>query len=206
MAESTDPQRGGIEVSPEEERFLRGFVRRQLVPWTLLLSAAWLLVAWSLAGGDASDLEARTAAALAQVRNENQSLRTEMAVLRADLAEPASHAGGDELERRVEDAKANVRMIESRISAALDRRISALEAGRAQGEPVAARAAAGPPPDAAAWDVSAILDRLYALEMREDRSDSAAPAASVPALERRILQLEAAAQGVPLPAGPAPRY
>jgi hypothetical protein len=172
-----------------------------------MLMAVWALGAWWMGGSDVSDMEARTAAALAQVRNENQTLRAELASLRSEmLTAPASHPGGDELERRVEDAKANVRMIESRISAALDRRISALEANRTQGASVASNAGSGPPPDAAAWDVSAILDRLYALEMRESQSASAGADRNVAGLERRILQLEAAAQGLPLPAAPAPIY
>ncbi|MBW2267690.1 MAG: hypothetical protein JRH16_03860 [Deltaproteobacteria bacterium] len=207
MSDSIDPQGAGIEVSPEEKRFLRGFVRRQLVPWTLMLLAVGALgVGWR-GGGDASDLEARTAAALAQVRNENQKLRAELVSLRSEMAgASASHSGGDELERRVEDAKANVRMIESRISAALERRINALEAGLARGATASASAEAGPPPEAAAWDVSAILDRLYALEMREGQSGSAASDTRVAAVERRLIQLEAATQGVPLPAAPAPTY
>jgi hypothetical protein len=207
MSDSTNPQRAGIEVSPEEMRFLRGFVRRQLVPWTLMLLAVWALGGWWTGDSDVSDMEARTAAALAQVRSENQKLRADLTSLRTEmLAVPASHSGGDELERRIEDAKANVRMIESRISAALDRRISALEAGRTRGAPMAGNAEAGPPPDAAAWDVSAILDRLYALEMREGQGASGSADRGVADLERRMIQLEAAAQGLPVPAGPAPSY
>lgn len=203
MSESTDPQGGGIEVSPEEVRFLRGFVRRQLVPWTIVVVAIAIGAAWSSRGGDSSDLEARTAAGLAQVRSENQKLRAELDSLRVEIAaNPGTTPVGDELERRVENAKANVRMIEARITAALERRINALESRVSTGATAAAGPASGPPPDAAAWDVSAILDRLYALEMREGGGDSGATDGRIAQLERRVIQLEAAAQGVPIPAAP----
>ena len=208
MSNSTDPQGGAVEVSPQEMQFLRGVMRRQLMPWTLLLLGIGALGLWSTSGGDSSDLEARTAAALSQVRSEHQKLTAEIATLRKEIAAaPAKSGGSDELERRVEDAKANVRMIESRISAALDRRIAALEAGVARGSAAAiASTQASPPADASAWDVSAILDRLYAVEMREGSGAAGASDGRISALERRIVQLEAAAQGVPLPAASTPSY
>lgn len=204
MASPNDPQGGGIDVSPEEEHFLRGFVRRQLVPWTLGLLIVTSAVAWGLRGDDASAIETRTAAALAQVRSENQKLRAEFESMQVEMGNAStSPTGTDELERRIENAKANVRMIESRITASLDRRIAGLEAQLASGVPAAAPASAtAPPAEAAAWDVSAILDRLYALEMREDGGGAASQ--RIAQLERRVIQLEAAAQGVPIPAAPAP--
>ncbi len=209
MASPNDPQGGGIDVSPEEERFLRGFVRRQLVPWTLALLVVTTAVAWGLSGDDASEIETRTSAALAQLRSENQKLKAELDSMRVELAgAPSDGAGADELERRIENAKANVRMIESRITAALERRIDALEARVASGASAAPASAApstgAPPADAAAWDVSAILDRLYALEMRED--GGGVDTERIARLERRVMQLEAAAQGVPIPAAPASSY
>lgn len=174
-----------IEVSPEEARFLAHFFRRQILPWAAGLLLFPLAVSWWFGGDDGSAREARTAAALAQVRTENQALRADLAALmaRSDSGQ-VSGAGANELERRVEDAKQSVRMIEARVTAELDRRIDALEA---RGLSPAAASESGPPPDAAAWDVSAILDRLYALEMRDGVGVSETRVAT---LEGRVARLE----------------
>lgn len=185
-----------IVVSPEEKRFLAGFFRRQMLPWAAVLLVIPAAASWWLGGDDGSAREARTAAALAQVRTENQALRADLAdlVARVDSGR-VSDRGGNELERRVEDAKQSVRMIEARVTAELDRRIDVLEARAAS---PSASGESGPPPDAAAWDVSAILDRLYALEMRDGVGVSEA---RVVTLEGRVARLEA--PGVPSSAGPA---
>jgi hypothetical protein len=88
-------------------------------------------------------------------------------------------------------------MIEARVIAATERRLDTLESQLAASAPSPAPVApAGPPPDAAAWDVSAILDRLYALEMRQEQqaatreTDERAHAAQLTRLEARIAGLE----------------
>jgi hypothetical protein len=119
--------------------------------------------------------------------------------------------GADELERRVEDAMQSVRMIESRVTAELDSRLDALEALSEGGALAAAPApAVGPPSaDASAWDVSTVLDRLYALEMRQEKDGLAreaserAGSARLDGLERRLAQIEG--QGDPAPAAPPAR-
>ncbi len=195
MGDATPPQEP-IVVSPEEERFLAHFFRRQMLPWAGVLLVIPVTAIWWLAGDDGGAREARTAAAVAQVRTENQALRAQLAVLtEAFEAGRSSGRGGDELERRVEDAKQSVRMIEARVTAALERRINALEA-QASALPDSGQVA--PPPDAAAWDVSAILDRLYALEMRNGGRVSDH---RVSVLEERIARLEAPTAS--LPAAPA---
>lgn len=192
----TMPSEEPIVVSPEEKRFLARFFRRQLLLWAGILLGVPVVATWWLADPDGGAREARTAAAIAQVRTENQALRAELAALNDRLdAGASSDRGGDELERRVEDARQSVRMIEARVTAALERRIDSLETQ------VSARQDAGsdaPPPEAAAWDVSAILDRLYALEMRDGGSVSEH---RVSELEERIAQLEMPLDS--LPAAPA---
>lgn len=181
MADATDPRGGEIEVSPEEIRFLRGFVRREVLPWAGILLVISLTCVWWLGGDDAGQLEARTAAAMAQVRSENQKLRAELESLRVELAAaPSGPGASNELERQLENARQNVRMIETRVTAALERRIDGLEARLNEGMSAAASPQMGPPPDAAAWDVSAILDRLYALEMRLDAAQQGAPVPAAP--------------------------
>ncbi|MCP4239867.1 MAG: hypothetical protein GY772_04835 [bacterium] len=189
-------QQEPIVVSPEEERFLRGFFRRQMLPWVVALVVISVTAIWWLADDDGSVREARIAAALAQVRTENQALRAEIAAV-TEIFETGSSPdrGADELERQVEDAKRSVRMIESRITAALERRIDALEVQASA--PSESRGEA-PPADVAAWDVSAILDRLYALEMRDAGGVSEH---RVSVLEERVAGLETSRGS--LPAAPA---
>lgn len=205
--------RGGeIEVTPEERRFLARFFRRNAMPWFAVAMVTAVASAWLPRGVDAGALEARTSAALAQVRAENQRLREDLDAmsrrLESGLQGVGDH-GADELEQRVEDAKQNVRMIESRVTAKLDRRLDALEEQMREGAgPALARSTpAGPPPsDASAWDVSTILDRLYALEMRQEQESAAREstlrdsATRIDRLERRIAQIEGSAG--PTPAAP----
>lgn len=197
MAEDFDSRGGEMEVTPEEERFLKRFFRRQILPWFTILVVIAVTSAWAFGGGDdGAALEARTSAALAQLRGENQRLRQEIGGLseRVDTGLARDDSGANELERRVEDAKRSVRAIESRVSAALERRLNVLEAKLGGGSlagpvPLASRA---PPPDASAWDVSAILDRLYALEMRQEQQLAARDASDrdIGRLEARVVQLE----------------
>jgi small-conductance mechanosensitive channel len=211
MAEESDPRAGEMEVTPEEERFLKRFFRRQLLPYFAVLlvisvTSAW----WPSEEEEAGALEARTSAALAQLRTENQRLKAALEALseRMDTGLSAQDHGANELERRVEDAKRSVRMIEARVIAATERRLDTLESQLATGAPSPSRAApAGPPPEAAAWDVSAILDRLYALEVRQEReatireTDQRSRAAQLSQLVARIARLER--DQTALPASPA---
>ncbi len=199
-----------MQVTPEEERFLKRFFRRQLLPYFAVLLAISVTSAWWPSDEEeAGALEARTSAALAQLRTENQRLRAALEALseRMDAGLSAQDHGANELERQVEDAKRSVRMIEARVIAATERRLDALESRLAAGAPKPSLTApVGPPPEAAAWDVSAILDRLYALEMRQEReaatqeSDQLSRAAQLAQLAVRIARLERGE--LPLPASP----
>jgi len=214
MSEQVEPRGGELEVTPEEERFLKRFFRRQLLPYFAILLVISVTSAWWPRGdheGEAGALEARTSAALAQLRTENQRLRVELEALsqRMETVLSTQDHGENELERQVEDAKRSVRMIEARVIAATERRLDALESQfAAAGAPSPARSAsAGPPPEAAAWDVSAILDRLYALEMRQEREAAIQEngqhprAAELAQLAARIARLERGER--PLPASAA---
>ena len=209
---------GELEVTPEEARFLRGFFRRQLRPWAVGLVALSVTLSLALGDEDAAEVEVRTSSAVAQLRSENQKLVAEIerisARLETGLAARESESGND-LERRVEDAKHSVRMIEARITARLERRLDSLEAKTAGGQVHGPMAAAplprpgtgAPPPDASAWDVSQILDRLYALEMSQQEVGSQArPSGRLGALEQRVARLEDSRVGQALPADMAPSF
>jgi len=199
-----------MEVTPEEKRFLKRFFRRQLLPYFAVLLVISVTSAWWPSEEEAGALEARTSAALAQLRTENQRLKVTLAALseRMDAGLSVQDHGANELERRVEDAKRSVRMIEAQVIAATERRLDTLESQLATGAPEPSRAApAGPPPEAAAWDVSAILDRLYALEVRQEReaaiqeTDQHSRAGQLARLVARIARLER--DPVSPPASPA---
>jgi len=205
-----------MEVTPEEARFLRGFFRRQFLPWAAGLVVISVTLSLAFGDEDAVEVEARTSSAVAQLRSENQKLVAEIerisARVEAGLAARESESGND-LERRVEDAKHSVRMIESRITARLERRLDALEAKSASSQVAGTTAptrlprpvTGAPPPDASAWDVSQILDRLYAVEMAQQEGGSGAAApARLGALEQRVARLESSSAGSQLPAELAP--
>lgn len=188
------PREGEIEVSPEEKRFLRRFFRRQAVPWFLAAVVIAITSAWSLRSGQDDTLEVRTSAALAQLRSENQELRSQVALLAKDVRSRAvSTDGADELERRVENARRNVRMIEARVTASLERRLDTLE-GRIAAAPAPVSApAAAMPSDVSAWDASAILERLYAIEMQQGSvgsGEGAGVSSRLVELERRLARVE----------------
>lgn len=199
MADASDPLGGEIEVTPQERRFLKRFFRRQILPWALALTVISVTSAWWMGGEDPAQVEARAAAALAQLRTENQRLRAEFGALSERVQSVARSDRGDELEQRVEDAKRSVRLIESRVAAALEQRLDRLEARLAEGPSVpTAGSVVGPPPEAAAWDVSAILDRLYALEMREEQGGGDPRAAQrLLRLEERVARLEQDLSAIP---------
>jgi predicted RND superfamily exporter protein len=207
---------GEMEVTAEEDRFLRRFFRRQLMPWAAALVVISVTLSLMLGDEDAVEVEARTSAAVAQLRSENQRLAAELEQLDARLAKGLSareSTSGNELERRIEDAKHNVRMIESRVTAKLERRLDSLEAQLGQGGAPASIASAprprpsagAPPPDASAWDVSQILDRLYAVEMAQQEGGAGATdGRRLGEIEERIARLETSSSGLALPANLAP--
>jgi hypothetical protein len=147
-----DPRRGEIEVTPEERRFLARFFRRQVWPWFAGAVAIAVACAFGLRGAPPDDeaLEARTAAALAQLRSENERLRVAVVALESRVGEALAAPGrqADELERRVEDAQRDLQAMEARVAAALEERLAALES-RVAAAP--ARPDAGARPSAEGW-------------------------------------------------------
>ena len=212
MDDAPQTSAAGIEVSPEEERYLKRFFRRQIFPWVGALLMISITLSFAAGGGDTKAVEARTSAAVAQLRSENQELREEIEQLSARLQSGLVNqrrGTGNELERRVEDAEQSIRMIEARVTAKLERRLDGLEAQLSRGVSSApgAVSASGvtPPPEAAAWDVSQILDRLYALEMVQQDGGSRAPSGPhLRRLEARLERLETTGAPAAPPAEIAP--
>ncbi len=195
----TDSQGGEIEVTPEEERFLRRFFRRQALPYVALLGVMLITVVIWTGDDDGEEREARIAAAVAQIRSENQQFARQLAVVSEQVAHGNTDSGANELERRVEDARRNVRMIEARVTASLERRLDSLETQLAARDslsalPGASVAVGSPPLDAAAWDVSSLLNRLVALEMSQQQAGTdPVVAGRMARLEERLGRLEQAA-------------
>ena len=200
MSDVTDSQGGEIEVTPEEERFLRRFFRRQALPYVALLGVMLITTVIWTGDDDGEEREARIAAAVAQIRAENQQFARQLAVVSEQVAHAGNtDSGANELERRVEDARRNVRMIEARVTASLERRLDSLETQLAARDsravlPGASVAAGSPPLDAAAWDVSSLLNRLVALEMSQQQAGTdPVVAGRMARLEERLGRLEQAA-------------
>jgi BMFP domain-containing protein YqiC len=217
MGDATDPREGEVEITPEERRFLERFFRRQALPWALLLAV--ISVAGAVvptvrgalhARPDAGQaLEVRTSAALAQLRGENEKLRQRVDALEQGLARRSEGVASADLGRRLDDAQLGLRQLEERVAGTLERRLDALETRIGDEGVPPPRAGAQGSDDVAAWDASAILDRIYALERRQEE-DSAARlgearggAAALSGLEQRVSRLEQMVQS--LPAAPAPR-
>lgn len=190
MTDPEGPQGGAFEITPEEDRFLRSFFRRQALRYTAVAGAlAALVVTGTIAvveGPTREPLPAAarpdpgTVAALEAFRADGRKLRDDFEALRGRL------------EKRKGASAAELVALNDRIEAVLSR----ME--RLEKRPVAAASgeihAAGPPDSAGSWDVSAILERLYNLEMRQDTAPPG-PARAVlerlDRLERRVVGPEA---------------
>ena len=180
MSAASDPQRGEIEVSPEELRFLRGFFRRHSLPYIVLTAVLALGVVWwsdSAVEGDA-DQTAEDRAATEDLRAENQQLRAALSQLsgRVDTVLSDANGGAGTLTQRIEDANRSVRSIESRVTAALERRLAEVDRRlydlESRGDANTSPAKLSDADDPSAWDASAILERLYDLEMRQNRVEA----------------------------------
>ena len=186
-----ESQAAELEVTAEEERFLKRFFRRQVRPYLLLVLVIAVTAVWWLPSGNENVRAKANAEKITSLRAQGDQLRAEVAALarRVETQVASSDRGTDELERRVRDARRSVRMIESRVTAALDRRIDELESRVAKSG--TSRASFGaPPPEAATWDVGAILDRLYNLELRQE-NEQRSDVTRIARLEERLSHLEA---------------
>ncbi len=185
-----EPQAAEFEVTAEEQRFLERFFRRQVRPYVLLMAVIAVTAAWWSPTGDENARVKVNAGQIAGVRAEGDRLRADVDALAARLETKLANSdrGGDELERRVQDARRSVRMIEARVTAALDRRLDVLES-RVEKSGASRASFGAPPPEAATWDVGAILDRLYNLEMRQD-SEQRSDVTRSARLEERLSRLE----------------
>lgn len=207
----------GFQITPEEDRFLRAFFRRQAARYLLALAAVALAVFWVWPrGGDSAAPDPKRGTELAALRAENEQLRGRLDELservaalgvRPDPAEPM-----DRLDERVAGALRRLDRVESRLGSA--------PTSAGSGEAV---------------DASAALERLYDLEARQQRGeksretfeksvlsrlyavengrDSVARASTstqqsilgrLDALEERAHALERGLLGQAVPAAPAP--
>jgi hypothetical protein len=164
----------GFSLTPDEEKFFVGFLRRRALPWSAAVSAlaggltAGLLMC-SRPSGPATTTSAEQAAALAddQARAELARLREELEALRAQpapAAAPSAAPAADdarvaELRRSLDGLKRELQTIATSVTE-LQRRTS--------GESTPAS------PDAAASaEFEPLRKRVYSVEARQDREESA---------------------------------
>jgi hypothetical protein len=197
-----------IQLTPDEQRYLRRTFQRHALPY---LAAMGALAAWSLFARPEPAPEAAAPAPPLAEQPEFLALRQELERALAQLAGAAprepQQAGAAArqlaaLERRLEQASQRVGELEERLGAA------------------GARAVGPAPAQAAGFDAAPLLDRVYRVELRQDRVDQARTALEAAyargqqellerfydlerrfdGLERRVAAAEAPAPG---PAAPA---
>lgn len=166
----------GIEVSAQEARFLRRFVRRELLPWlagvamlaglalvsTLMSPRPVSPAAAPVAERVAAETSGLHADVFASLRAENASLRADLLALqRAVEAVRGAPAGGSEADSRRAEERAR----------ALEARVSRLESAPGPRLASVTREAAGDTTSAPLADLHSIHERLYNLEARQDRKD-----------------------------------
>lgn len=171
MTSPREPDRRRIRLSPAEDRFLRAYVRRQVLP----LLAGVIVVTLALAGlaiervtvqrESASAAPAPTAAgpepadllaAIERLEGDARNHREQESATREKLA------------NEVREAESRLARLEPRI-AKLTRELAALGAARPVTSPPAAPAAGTASPSG---DVASVQDRLFNLEKRQDREEA----------------------------------
>ena len=176
-----EPQEGDFQITPQEDRFLRAFFHRLARRYLVLGAVALALVlalALSLSGGG-SDAD--------ETRQNLVALRAEAETLQAEIAALGERMGA------VEQPVGQLAGLEKRVATAL-RRLEKMESRVEQ----VARSGGAAPSGPASWDVSAILERLYAVEMRQETQER-----ENAAFEREVRQQLGSAPAA-LPAAPAP--
>ena len=206
MAQSVD-----VQVTEAEEQFLRGFFRRQVIPWfggfaalTLVLSTLAFVVATNLAEPVLAPSPKEIGAARAALSDEAPAeWQEELAALRGELE--AMNGGGPDLAKLREELSATTKAVEE-----LRTRVA-----RAEKAAKSSAGAASAGPALASGDLDSIRKRLASIEKEQDaierrRAEFAKDALnrlfaveeSRDALEARMLRLEAS--GSSLPAAPRP--
>jgi len=187
-------------ITPEEDRFLRGFVRRHAGRYVLIAGALVAAALWAGQGGGsgAGAVPEQWRADLDELRAAHESLRAELAAARAE-----SRRLGAELEgvvARVSSADAAARRggdLEERVATAL-RRLDRVESRVGEG---AGGAAPG------SWELGSVLERIEAVETRQERDVRERETFEKSVLNRLYaVEVRAAGQGsaVQIPASPAP--
>lgn len=155
----------GFQVTPEEDRFLRAFFRRQAARYLLALTALALLVVWGAwpRGGDSAAPDPERQAELAALRAENEQLRGRL----GELSERVAALAG------MRDPTEPMDQLEERVAGAL-RRLDRVES----------QLASAPPGAGEAIDASAALGRLSGLEARQQREEKSREAFEKSVLNR----------------------
>lgn len=160
---------GEFQITPEEERFLRAFFRRQAGRYLIALGALAIVslasaLAISRPGAPAAETLAEPSTAaheLDALRAEHERLRVELAELAERRERPAAASG---------EWVARLGALEKRVATALGRieRVEQRARSTAGAAPAAPAAAADPDPAQAA----SVRERLYNLEARQESVES----------------------------------
>jgi len=149
-----------IQLSAAEKRLLRKVFHRHALPY---LAAMAVVTAVAVFGGEPKEAEVSAEAAvpppelaaLVQARIDADALVAELTATAAQQNAAASEL--ESLEKGIDTASRQLRDLESK----------ARKAQKKLDE-----VASAPPPEAAQWDVSAILERLYNVEVRQDKVEA----------------------------------
>ena len=153
-----------IQLSAAEKRLLRKVFHRHALPY---LAAMAVVTAVAVFGGEPKEAEVSAEAAvpppelaaLVQARIDADALVAELTATAAQQNAAAESAASEleSLEKGIDTASRRLRDLESK----------ARKAQKKLDE-----VASAPPPAAAQWDVSAILERLYNVEVRQDKVEA----------------------------------
>ena len=153
-----------IQLSAAEKRLLRKVFHRHALPY---LAAMAVVTAVAVFGGEPKEAEVSAEAAvpppelaaLVQARIDADALVAELTATAAQQNAAAESAASEleSLEKGIDTASRRLRDLESK----------ARKAQKKLDE-----VASAPPPEAAQWDVSAILERLYNVEVRQDKVEA----------------------------------
>lgn len=152
-----------IQLSEAEKRLLRRSFHRYALPYLGALGLA-LAVAMALPGTVEVEpgSDPATTAAMEANRTALDELRIELASLRGKVSgvESEGSSGAQDLAKSFAAVDKRIKRVAGKVEALESRADQAESAGTS---------AAALPDDAASWDVSAILERLYDLEVRQEK-------------------------------------
>ena len=170
-----------IQLSDAEKRLLRGVFHRHALPYMAAMGLVLAIVAVPGTVEVTPEPDPRISEQLGAL----EQMHKELAALQDDVAAARSSgsADSDRASQRFASFDKRVVGFDKRV-ARIAGEVEALEVRLEKAESERAAAPALPAGEAASWDVGAILERLYDLEMRQERvearSAGAAPAQGHP--------------------------